>query len=139
VTSRGDYKQVALDRLQDAHILFDAKRYSAAYYMVGYVIECALKARIAQRFARHTIPERQLLEGVYQHDLEKLLTVAGLRSDLNAAMSQNASLRNNWNIVKNWKVDSRYIPRRSRAEARDMLTAVSDPVNGVLSWIQAYW
>jgi HEPN domain-containing protein len=41
--NRADFKRLALTRLDDARILLNKKRYSASYYVAGYVIECALK------------------------------------------------------------------------------------------------
>ncbi|HEY6348036.1 MAG TPA: HEPN domain-containing protein [Candidatus Angelobacter sp.] len=46
--NRIDLQNLAEERLQDAEVLLANGRYSAAHYIVGYVVECALKACIAK-------------------------------------------------------------------------------------------
>jgi HEPN domain-containing protein len=128
-----------MSRLADAQVLLRARRYAGAYYMAGYAVECALKACIAQQFKRQTVPPKKLVDGVYQHDLTQLLGLADLSTRLGTASGSNLALSRNWDIVKGWRVESRYSPRRLRAEAHDLVAAVSDPNDGVLRWIQAFW
>jgi HEPN domain-containing protein len=47
--NRSDFQQLAEDHLRHAKALLDAQLYSGAYYMCGYVAECALKACICKR------------------------------------------------------------------------------------------
>ncbi len=46
--NRSDLQNLATIRLRDAEVLLDNGRYDGAYYLLGYVIECALKACIAK-------------------------------------------------------------------------------------------
>ncbi|MCP5119377.1 MAG: HEPN domain-containing protein, partial [bacterium] len=46
--NRTDFQNLALERLDDAKVLLDGGRYNGAYYLSGYVVECALKACIAK-------------------------------------------------------------------------------------------
>jgi len=46
--NRTDLKNLAEERLGDAQVLFDNNRFGAAYYVVGYAVECGLKACIAK-------------------------------------------------------------------------------------------
>jgi hypothetical protein len=45
--NRSDFQELAELHLQHARALLDAQLYSGAYYMCGYVVECALKAVFA--------------------------------------------------------------------------------------------
>jgi HEPN domain-containing protein len=54
--NRGDFQELSIIRLQDAKILLDNKCYDGAYYLSGYVVECALKACIAKKTREHDFP-----------------------------------------------------------------------------------
>ncbi|MBV9327461.1 MAG: HEPN domain-containing protein [Chloroflexi bacterium] len=42
--NRAEYRRIARAKLADAQVLLRARRYDAAYYLAGYVVECGLKA-----------------------------------------------------------------------------------------------
>ncbi|WP_459555018.1 HEPN domain-containing protein [Lacunimicrobium album] len=134
--------QLADERVKDAEILFTNKRWSAAYYLAGYAIECALKAAILAKLSRQKIGnEIVFLEGdsgrkYRDHNLENLSRLAGLSTQLNSVASQNPTLAKNWLIVKNWQVDTRYDRRTTRKKTLDLMSAVSDKKDGVLIWIK---
>ena len=46
--NRADLQKLAEERLADAELLLANGRFGGAYYLSGYVVECALKACIAQ-------------------------------------------------------------------------------------------
>jgi hypothetical protein len=48
-------------------------------------------------------------------------------------------LRDDWNIVKDWSETTRYETGRRKGEADELLTAITDPVHGILSCISKYW
>lgn len=81
---------------------------SGAYYLAGYAIECALKAVIAKRFRADEIPDKALVNEIYKHDLSKLLSLADLEAELNAARRADSELDRRWSIVKNWTEQARY-------------------------------
>jgi HEPN domain-containing protein len=79
--NRKDLQNVAETRLKDAHLLYQHRRFDAAYYLACYVIECAecaLKACIAKKTKRHDFPDKTFAHNVYIHDLTKLLKHTGL-------------------------------------------------------------
>lgn len=47
--NRGELQELAMIRLQDAKVLLENECFDGAYYLSGYVIECALKACIAKK------------------------------------------------------------------------------------------
>lgn len=105
--TRSDFKKLARIRVLDAEALARMQRYAAAYYVCGYVVECALKACIARKTRLYSFPERDARD-IYTHDLTRLLKFAGLDGYLEADMKGNAALRTNWAIVKDWNEESRY-------------------------------
>ena len=44
--SRAELQQFARDRIEDARILLANGRWQAAYYLVGYAVECGLKPSV---------------------------------------------------------------------------------------------
>lgn len=46
--NRTDLQNLAEERVGDAQALFASSRYGGAYYIVGYAVECGLKACIAK-------------------------------------------------------------------------------------------
>lgn len=104
MTSRGDFKRLSVIRQRQAAALLAAGQHAGAYYLLGYAVECALKACIAKQFLRHTAPDRKLMQGFYTHDLDQLLTLAQLRDDLLVG----ATYVENWRLVKARSEQVRY-------------------------------
>ena len=76
--TRQDLQELAEVRLKDARVLSDAGRFSGAYYIAGYAVECALKACIAKQFHEHEFPDLQKVKQIYTHGYYTLVRVAGL-------------------------------------------------------------
>ena len=137
VLTRKSFQELALTRLDDADVLLRAKRFAAAFYLAGYVVECALKAIIARQTRRHEFPDKNRVNKSYTHKLIKLLEVAEVKAHRD--FGKDSGLDSNWALVCNkWSEESRY-DKVSPTEARDLLSAVSDPNHGVLQWLQRYW
>jgi HEPN domain-containing protein len=136
--NRDDLKEIANIRRKEAKILLDSKNYNGAYYLCGYVVECGLKACIAKRTKRYDFPDKRTANDSHKHNLTVLLGVAGLKQDLDIAMRRNLQLKLNWNVVKDWSVESRYTKHTDK-EAKDLYSAVTNRQNGVLKWIRQYW
>ena len=136
--NRADLKQLARERLRDAKALFAAKQWSGAYYLAGYAVECALKACIAKLTKPEEFPDKALADKCWTHDFEKLLLTAGLRTDRDKDVNADAELEKNWETIKDWNESSRYA-RKTKAEARALLAAITDPNHGVLQWVKKRW
>ena len=121
-----DLRQMALDRARDAKILLDAKRYVGAYYLIGYAVECALKAVIAKRTRRHEFPEKERVNASWTHNFDNLFEKAALEKEPMSKQTKTYLA-----TVKKWKPDSRYEPKKSRNEAKDLFEAVIHSHNGV--------
>ncbi|MCH7885923.1 MAG: HEPN domain-containing protein [Planctomycetes bacterium] len=126
-------------RVREARSLLRAGHSPGAYYLVGYAIECALKACVARQIKQHDFPDKKLVNEAYTHDLEKLVRVAGLSPELDRARRANLDLDVNWAVVKDWSESSRYDVGITPAQAEDILSACTSRKNGVLTWIKSKW
>jgi HEPN domain-containing protein len=138
--NRSDFQELAEVHLQHAKALLDAQLYSGAYYMCGYVVECALKACICKKTSEFDFyPSPEESRAAWSHDFKKLLKAAGLESELSAARVVDPDLNVNWeSVANNWSPDSRYEPHGQR-EAQLLFDAIADPDHGVLSCLKQLW
>jgi len=133
---RAILQQLAENRLAEAKALITAHLPSGAYYLAGYVLECALKAKIAARFRANEIPDKGLINSVYTHDLTALLRLAGLESDLVDAIENNAALGEKWEVAKKWSEQARYAVW-TEGDASAMIDAVEgrNGAEGLFQWL----
>ncbi len=137
--NRADLQRISRLRVDEARVLLDNEYFLGAYYILGYAVECALKACIAKQIKRHDFPDRKLVTDSYTHDLEKLLGVSGLKEELHKDARVNPSLERNWATVKDWSEQYRYDISVSKTTARDFYSAVTTRKNGVLTWLKKWW
>jgi len=138
-----DFKELARIRLKEARVLLENGCYDGAYYLCGYAVECALKACIAKQTKRYDFPDKKTVVESYTHDLEKLVSMrlVGMATpllDLEQETKTDPKFGVNWNIVKDWKEDSRY-KKVAEKDARDLYSAIADRQHGVLRCIKKYW
>ena len=110
---------------------------SGAYYLAGYAIECALKAKIASQFRANEIPDKTLINNIYQHGLDKLLGLANLKEEQAEAENHDPEFRRYWTVTTNWKAEARY-KIWSLEDATDMLEAVGGD-RGLMQWLRSRW
>jgi HEPN domain-containing protein len=123
----------------DAETLLKNRRWSSAFYLSGYAIECALKACIAKQIRRHQFPNLETVRDSHTHDLVKLLKLAGLAEAMKDRSKVDVQFGINWvEVVTTWRETSRY-DQPTQTMAEEMIRAVSDIEQGVLPWIQLYW
>lgn len=137
--NRTDLQSLSRQRRREAAALLRARHFPGAYYLVGYAVECALKACIARRTRRFDFPSKQIVQKVFVHDLELLVKAAGLKADLDRDLRANEALEVNWAIAKDWSEESRYRLDITRAQARDLYSACTSRRNGVLLWVRQRW
>lgn len=137
--NRISFQKVSKLRVREAKVLLNAGYYEGAYYLLGYAVECALKACIAKQFTRHDIPNKALVNEVYSHNLERLIVLAELGEELKREKGRNADFSAYWGVVKSWSEQKRYDTQISEREARDFYLACSARRNGVLKWLKNYW
>ncbi len=139
--NRQEFQQQARTKLLDARALLRAKRWSGAYYLAGYAVECGLKACILRRLEADVgliFKERRWAESCWTHNLELLVQLADLRPDLEADLSANQKLKDRWQIVKDWNESSRYL-RKDKDSAEALFEAIGNKKYGVMPWIVLRW
>jgi len=137
--NKSDFQELAELHLWHAKALLDAQLYAGAYYMCGYVVECALKACICKKtnqFDFHPSPDES--RAAWSHDFGKLIKAAELEGDFNAARTADLDLDLKWESAENWSPSSRYEPH-GQHEAKELFLAISDPEHGVFSCIKQHW
>lgn len=137
--NREQLQKLSRLRLREARVLLQRGHFEGAYYLLGYAIECALKAAIAKQVHKYDFPDKKTVNDSYSHDLEKLLGVAGLRDNLKKDMKSSRVLSVNWATVKDWSEEARYRHSISEKTARDFYSACTSRKHGVLSWLRSSW
>src|SRR5947207_1147458 len=134
-----ELRQLAEDRILDAQALLTAQRWSGAYYVAGYAVECALKACIARLTAEHDFPPKlKFVQDCYTHELVKLVQAANLKTDLDNDTTANPILSGYWGVAKDWTEASRY-DQKTQLQAERLFEAITNHPNGVLPWIRIRW
>ena len=119
-----ELKKLALGRLRDARALYNAGRYDAAVYMVGYSVEMALKARICRTLRWDAFPEKakefEGFQSLKTHRLDHLLKLSGQETRIKKRYLFA------WIEVYEWHPGFRYNPIGTTVPqtARAMIAAV---------------
>lgn len=136
--NRRHFQRISRLRVQEARVLLDGQQYAGAYYLIGYAIECALKACVAKQVKQYDFPEKRIANEAFTHDIEKLIRVAGLAVELEKERAANPALDINWAIVKDWSETVRYELGITEAQAKDLYSACIGR-NGILPWVRKRW
>ncbi len=148
-----EIEKLSNERLEEARILFDNNKYDGAFYLSGYSVELALKAKIARKLGvpnLFTSDEKGLkgIDGVASirsviktHNLFTLLILSGLKEqfDIDKARQENVSLSlSNSLFFQKWSEQWRYMPCGSmgESECKKLLELLIDK-KGILEWIRA--
>lgn len=122
ISSR-DLRKIAKARWLDAAALLRGRRHDGAYYLAGYSIGLALKARICRTLKWSGFPESAQefkgLQSIKTHDLEMLLRFSGIEGRIKQKNLPE------WSAVLDWNPEKRYQPigHSSLQQAADMLTS----------------
>jgi HEPN domain-containing protein len=136
--NRTDLQNLAEERLEDARALLTSSRYGGAYYVVGYAVECGLKACIARLTRAEDFYDKNLARKIFQHNLAELANYARLSAVIEQSGRGDPVFQANWAQVSLWNEESRY-ETHTRTEAEQMIRAVQDPDHGVMRCIRQYW
>ena len=139
--NRPELQRLAQERIDNATVLLTAGHWSAAFYIAGYAVECALKSCVLRHIhdtgAIFADPDYEV-KNFRTHDFKQLLKLAGLLEKRNADLKANNTLALRWATAQGWDETSRY-KSKTEAEARELYEAIIEPTNGVLAWIQQHW
>jgi HEPN domain-containing protein len=138
--NRADLHVLADERVREARALLDAGLWSGAYYLVGYAVECGLKACVLNHVEETGIIflDRRFSEKCWTHNLEELVKLAGLEPEFGLDRSRNPNLEVHWFVVRDWNEGARY-QGWPESKARQLFEAVTHTTDGVLPWIRARW
>ena len=135
--NRATFERLAELRLEEARLLLTNGQPSGAYYLAGYAIECALKVFLAAEFRKNEIPDLKRVQNIHTHDLSALLSLAGLKAELDVEKDKNPDIYERWTIVRTWSEKARY-EIWTEASASAILEAVSGN-EGFLQWLRNRW
>lgn len=127
-----DWLALAAREEAAAHQLVNDKNLAAmAWTHAGSAVECALKAAIMAHTGMNRWPERTERPDLYDHDLQKLASLAGI------TISPRDQVAASWVVVLRWRRGQTYNPKRMpRRVARDMLGAAFGST-GIVPWIRS--
>jgi len=138
--NRAQLQLLARERIEDARILLDRDRWTAAYYLVGYAVETGLKACIL-KFVEETgviFTDRKFAEKCWTHRIEDLVKQANLEPQRGLDIQANTTLGGNWGLAEMWSEVSRY-EQKTESDARGLFDADTGVPDGVFQWIQQHW
>lgn len=128
------------ERILDAEALRAAGRWSYAYYVAGYAVECGLESCILAQMINTggVFINKKFAEECFTHDFGTLVKLAGLTPMLNTELAANPAFVGFWGTAILWKETSRY-EQKTQPEADALYLAITDTVDGVLRLIRNYW
>ncbi len=138
--TRDDLKKLARLRLKEAEQLYQRRLYDGCVYLCGYVIECALKARICRFLGLTTYPMEGEHGRIFKtHNFGILKLLGGLEGEI--TITKNKVLFENWSAVAKWDPEQRYARAGScdRKRAAEVLASIKDKPNGVFAWLTKRW
>jgi HEPN domain-containing protein len=141
--NRPQLQRLSQLRLDDAQALLAASRWSAAYYLAGYAVECALKSCVLKHIdtTGEIFASADYLKDLskyWTHDFTQLLKLAGLPATHGTALRANPALLAFWTMVKDWSEASRY-QEKTEVEAKALYEAITNNPDGVFEWIRQHW
>ena len=96
--NKSDLEALVDIRVKEAKLLLDNNCYEGAYYLLGYALECAIKACIAKQVKEYDFPDKQLANVSFTHRLGDLLGVAGLKQKLQEKERTDEEFKLNWAV-----------------------------------------
>ena len=103
-----ELRQIALNRLNDAEILFNANSFDGASYVCGYSVEIGLKAKICATTWWSGFPSSsdefsrvaKDFKGVWTHDLESLLRLSGEETAIKAGANRQRIAKSGGSFIR---------------------------------------
>lgn len=143
--TRQEFQNIALLRQAESKSLFKRNHYDGCCYLAGYCLEAALKAAICKQMKSDNFFEvirPETARAFKIHNLGELIILAGLSQEYKDLEITNPILLDNWEFIRDkirWSEQLRYQVGFVRADAEQMILAISEPRNGILKWIKKYW
>ena len=136
--NRKDLQALANIRMREAKALFRAGEFSGAYYLIGYAVECGLKACIAKNFKKHDFPDKKGVNDAHTHDLKTLASLATLEQSRLQLVQADPLFGRNWNLTIRWSEGGRY-KVFDRQTCKELMDAIIERHHGVMPWVKQHW
>ena len=133
VTTCREFQELAELRLLEAKTLFANQHWDGAYYLLGYVVECAIKAVIAKLVVQtESMLTKSQSDTYYSHNIENLIRLANLNGEISVAPQRATA----WLVTIKWNEQYRYRTSRTQLETESMLNAIEQEI---LPWLKTHW
>jgi len=125
-------QDLARARLKDAEVLLNAGRCDGGFYLCGYAVELALKARICRTLEWAGYPESTkelpIFRQLHSHDLDMLLKLTGQERRIRSHLTAE------WSVIRDgWSPGIRYnAPGVQPEDLEDAIAAATALVDGLL-------
>lgn len=141
-----DFKSISKTRLRTVQILIDGKDWDGAAYMMGYVLECSLKAVICKTLHLVSYPENtrdNKIDSYFMtHKFDQLLTPSGME-DLFSGRGEKDVFRNWSEFTQEYQGDwvrMRYDPARLKQfdeiKVKKLYNNLTEEPSGILAVIE---
>lgn len=145
-----EIRNLALQRLREAEILYQNHQYDGAFYLAGYSLELTLKAKICDRLGIPNLFDEKdantnSIKGIGEirktlktHNLFTLLIFSGLKIKFDNEKATNIELAKANSLLFNaWDENARYKPcgHILDKDVEKLIHLLSQP-NGILTWIE---
>lgn len=136
-------KTIALKRLKTVDILMKAEDWELATYIMGYVLECALKAMVCKTLRLTKYPDVKIAKGVFiTHKFDRLLLVSGM-TDIFSDRGPAEAWFHWGQFVNEYKGEwtgMRYeLGKRGEQQVKNLYTHLTDTNGGILEEIKKRW
>ena len=149
-----EIKKLAYERLEEASILCDNKKYDGAFYLAGYSIELMLKAKICEHFGVDNLFDfdgntvlpagvKDVRKALKTHDITALFMLSGLKIKLQDAKVSNKVLDRTMTRLFHdsghclWSEQLRYQQNSQEPEnVIELIFLLKDKTKGLLQWIE---
>lgn len=147
MSTRQDFKDIASKRLKTAEILLSNQEWGMAVYMMGFVLECILKASACKVLNLTAYPEikktknQQIVNYFRTHDFDMLLIVSG-NSDIFDLQGVGASswsgFTQEYTKIGKW-TDIRYdiLNQFDESLAKSLYKFLTEAPNGIIPLINS--
>ncbi|HMC30946.1 MAG TPA: DNA-binding protein [Candidatus Angelobacter sp.] len=117
----------------------ERRLWTGAYYLAGLAVECALKSCLASAVREYDFPDKDFVNKMYDHNLEKLFKLNGAPwAQFKADAQPGSKLFSNWSSAKGWDNEKRY-DVVEELDAKQLYDAVADVNSGIVEWIRRRW
>lgn len=139
MATASELKVLSMERLEEAELHYSNKFFRGAYYLAGYAVELGLKAVACQSlgveiFEKKKVPGH-IAKSFMIHDLQDLVILSGLSSELDFLTQNDPVFAKNWSKVVDWSEQRRYDTGCRQHLVRQFISSVKK----VMLWISQHW